>query len=363
MERKDRIEILKALTLAYGVPGHEDPVIDVVAQYRKDLRVEKDVMKNAYLTKGQPTGKPIVMLDSHLDEVGFMVSAIGEDGLLDIHPIGGWTPYTVPAHLFWVKSTTKGWIRGITGTRPPHFLTEEERKQSLSMDHIKIDIGATSKEDAMDYFGIQIGAPIAPDRIFEMIEGTTRMMGCAFDNRIGTAAVLEAMLDLPQDLPVDVVGAMASQEEMGLRGAKVTAQVVKPDFAIIFEGSPSDEYGGDPSKVQCAIGKGPQLRMIDREYITHPDFAAFAQQVAKESDIPVQIAVRKGGATNAGSIHTSGKGIPCIVIGIPSRYIHTAYQIADIRDLERAVQLAHAILARMDEDFLSRFHQVWEPQV
>lgn len=362
MERKKRMEILKDLTMAYGVPGHEDPVIDVVAKHRNHLRIEKDAMKNCYLTHGERSGRPLVMLDSHLDEVGFMVSAIEEDGLLDIHPIGGWTPNTVPAHLFWVKSKTRGWVRGITGTRPPHFLTEEERQQALSIDHIKLDIGAVSKQDAIETFGIRIGAPIAPDRIFETIEGTTRMIGCAFDNRIGTAAVLEAMLDLPQDLPVDVVGAMAAQEELGLRGALVTANVVKPDFAIIFEGSPSDEYGGDPRKAQCAIGQGPQLRMVDRAYLTHPDFVAFAQEVAEEVGIPVQIAVRKGGATNAGSIHTTGKGVPCIVIGIPSRYIHTAYQMADIEDLEQAVQLVHAILARMDEDFMAMFNQVWEPQ-
>ena len=154
---------------------------------------------------------------------------------------------------------------------------------------------------------------------------------------------------------MDVTGAFAVQEEMGTRGATVTANTVKPDLAIVFEGCPADDTVAVPYMIQTAIHKGPMLRHIDARMITNPRFQRYALDLAEELGIPVQESVRTGGSTNGAPIHLSNQGVPVIVIGIPVRYIHTHYGIAAHSDVENAARLAAAILERMDAAQISRF--------
>ena len=182
------------------------------------------------------------------------------------------------------------------------------------------------------------------------------MIGKAFDNRLGCAAI-QATLDMlgQESLAVDVVGAMATQEEMGTRGAAVTARRVKPDIAIVFEGSPADDTVVEPWLSQTAIHKGPMLRHIDARMITNPRFQRYALDLAEKLEIPVQEAVRSGGATNGGPIHLSNLGIPCIVIGLPVRYIHSHYGIASFEDFCNEIKLAAEIIRRLDKDSIQGF--------
>jgi putative aminopeptidase FrvX len=154
---------------------------------------------------------------------------------------------------------------------------------------------------------------------------------------------------------VNVVGAFAVQEETGLRGATVTGQTVKPDAAIVFEGSPADDTVLEAYAVQTALKKGPMLRHFDARMITNPRFQRFALDTAGEKGIPVQEAVRTGGATNGGVLHLSGQAVPVIAISIPARYIHTHYSISSYSDFENAVRLAAAVIRGLDGQRIAGF--------
>ena len=221
---------------------------------------------------------------------------------------------------------------------------------------MSIDIGASSLEEAQDVFGIRVAAPVVPDVTFEYDGKHDLMFGKAFDNRLGCAAILATLDALGEEaLDVDVVGAMASQEEVGTRGATVTANTVKPDIAIVFEGCPADDTVVPACEAQTAIHKGPMLRHIDARMITNPRYQRYALDLGAELGIPVQEAVRTGGSTNGAPIHLSNQGVPAIVIGLPVRYIHSHYGIASFEDFNNAVKLACAIVRRLNRETIQCF--------
>ena len=158
-----------------------------------------------------------------------------------------------------------------------------------------------------------------------------------------------------EELAVDIVGACASQEEVGVRGATVTAQVVQPDLAIVFEGCPADDTCVESYMVQTAIKRGPMLRHIDARMITNPRYQRYALDLAEKLGIPVQDAVRAAGSTNGAAIHLTGRGVPVIVIGVPVRYAHTHYGVSAYADFDNAVKLACEILKRADADLIESF--------
>ena len=174
--------------------------------------------------------------------------------------------------------------------------------------------------------------------------------------RLGCAAILKTMHTLAgQELNVDIVGACAAQEEVGVRGATVTAQVIKPDIAIVFEGCPADDTCVESYMVQTAIKRGPMLRHIDARMITNPHYQRYALDLAEKLGIPVQDSVRSSGSTNGAAIHLTEKAVPVIVIGVPVRYAHTHYGISAYADFDNAVKLACEILKRLDEEQIMSF--------
>ena len=158
-----------------------------------------------------------------------------------------------------------------------------------------------------------------------------------------------------ETLNIDLVGACASQEEVGTRGSVITSRVIQPDLAIVFEGCPADDTCVEPYMVQTAIKRGPMLRHIDARMITNPRYQRYALNMAKKKGIPVQEAVRSGGSTNGANIHLSNQGVPTIVIGIPVRYAHTHYGISAYADFENGVKLACEILREMNETIIKSF--------
>ncbi len=219
-----------------------------------------------------------------------------------------------------------------------------------------IDIGAVSKEEVEKIFDIHIGAPVVPDVTFEYNEVTGVMLGKAFDNRLGCAAVLEAMNALKEEsLETDIVGVLSTQEEVGERGAFVTRDVVKPDIAICFEGCPADDTFAPDYMIQTALKKGPMLRHYDCSMITNPRFQRFSLELGKKLGIPVQESVRAGGGTNGGAIHISNGGVPVIVIGVPVRYIHSHHGFACIADYENSVKLAVEIVKNLNSELIKSF--------
>lgn len=355
----DSIELLKEITNAFGPSGFEDDVVAVARRFAPaNAQLSEDTLRNLYIRRPQDAGssKPVVMLDAHTDEVGFMVQAVQPNGLLTFITLGGWVPSTIPAHRVLVQNEDGALIPGIVASKPPHYMSEAERKAPLEVAQMSIDVGATSAEEIAQIFKIGVGAPVAPDTRFEYIEKTDMFMSKAFDCRAGCGCVLEVMNNMAErELGVTLVGALAAQEEVGMRGATVTANTVKPDLAICFEGCPADDNFAPAWAAQTALRKGPMLRHIDNGMITNPRFQRFALQTAAEQGIAVQRAVRGGGKTNGASIHLSNKGVPTIVIGIPVRYIHTHYGYCARADYENSIRLGMAIIEKLDAGTIAKF--------
>ena len=354
----NHLKMISALSNTFGPSGFEDDVVALARSFApQSARIEEDSLRNLYIHRQENTGgKPVLQLDAHSDEVGFMVQAIRPNGTLKFIPLGSWVNSNIPAHKVKVRTRDGSLISGVTAAKPPHFMTAEEKTRMPALEEMSIDVGASSPEEAKERFGIRVAAPAAPDVAFEYDEKHDLMIGKAFDNRLGCAAILAALEQLAgEQLAVDVVGAMAAQEEMGTRGANVTARHVKPDIAIVFEGCPADDTVVEPWLSQTAIHRGPMLRHIDAKMITNPHYQRYALDLAEELGIPVQDSVRSGGATNGSAIHLSNKGVPVIVIGIPVRYIHTHYGIAAYSDFENSVKLACALLKRFDKELIYSF--------
>ena len=283
--------MIAAISNANGTSGFEDEVVAAIRPYAEGLgEITEDCMRNLYIRRKENNGKrPVVQLDAHSDEVGFMVQAICPNGTLRIIQIGGWVNHNIPAHKVLVRNRFGEYIPGITASKPPHFMTVQERKAPLDMKDITVDVGAVSKEEAVEKFGIRIGEPVVPDVTFTYSETTDLMVGKSFDCRLGCAAILKTMHTLAgQELNVDIVGACAAQEEVGVRGATVTAQVIKPDIAIVFEGCPADDTCVEPYMVQTAIKRGPMLRHIDARMITNPRYQRYALDLAEKLPPPLR---------------------------------------------------------------------------
>lgn len=358
MDKQQTLKMIGDISNANGVSGFEDQTVEVIKEHISGLgEVSRDSLLNLYLNrKENQGGRMVVQLDAHSDEVGFMVHAIRPDGTLQIIPMGGWINSNIPAHRVRVRNAEGNYILGITTSKPPHYMTEAERKIPLEMHHITVDVGAISRADAIDNYKIRIAEPVVPDVEFEYQEAHDLMIGKSFDCRLGCASIISTLQELDgESLKVDVIGAFAAQEEVGVRGATVTANHVNADIAIVFEGCPADDTCVPEYEVQTGIKRGPMLRHIDSRMITNPRYQRYALDLCKELEIPVQEAVRKAGATNGAAIHLSGKGVPVIVIGIPVRYAHTHYGISSYEDYKNGVRLACEIIKRLDETVIKSF--------
>ena len=224
------IKILEELSNAFGPSGFEDDVTNVIKKHCNEMIVENDSMNNVYAKlKNYDGNKLVVMLDAHTDEVGFMVQAINDNGLLSIVQLGGWHNTNIPAHTVYVKNRYGELIKGITTSKPVHFMTANERSNnSLEIEDIFVDVGASSREEVLNIFNISIGDPIAPKVEFDFNEKNGVCYGKAFDNRIGCFCIIETLKALSKisGLNVDVVGAFAAQEEVGTRGLKLPLKLL-----------------------------------------------------------------------------------------------------------------------------------------
>ena len=351
------INLIRDLTNAFGPTGFEDDVVEVIKKYGQAFQLEVDAMNNVIARLAKNTGKkPVIMLDAHTDEVGFMVQAITSKGLLSIVNLGGWDVTNIPAHKFLIKNRNNEFITGISTSKPPHFQTDVEKQNSkLNLTEIFIDVGATSRQEVMEDFGIQIGDPVAPKVAFEYHQKNDILLGKAFDNRLGCVCILETMKALlTKQLNVEVIGGFAAQEEVGMRGAQVTSQLISPDLAIVFEGSPADDVYYDEFKAQCSLKKGVQIRHFDQSYVSSPTFINYAKQLADDNHIKYQSAVRSKGSTNAGKIHLTNQAVPVLVLGIPSRYAHTHYNYCALEDIEATIALAIKVIENLNQAALAK---------
>lgn len=355
------IKLIKKLSNANGISGFENEVLDVAKnETAANLNFEQDAMQNLYLyTKNYNSDKPTVMLDSHSDEVGFMVKSINKNGSLKFVTIGNWAPQNIPAHKVRIKNRYGNYVKGIVASTPPHFLSQAEREQLLPVEKLIIDLGSTSYQQTIDNYGIEVGAPIIPDVEFEYDDSNQIMIGKAFDNRLGTAIVIELMLYFAnQNLDFNLVGSLSAQEEVGTRGAEVTARKIKPDLALAFEGTPADDNFRDHYDSQSALNKGPQIRHRDISIISNPALVKFAKNSARLNKIPFQEAVRIGGGNDGARILLSNYSVPTTVLGVPVRYAHTHYCISSLHDYKNTIKWAKYIITDLSAAQIKQFNYI-----
>ncbi len=355
-----QLEIIRKISDAPGPSGFEDEVLKVAREAASWMpRIEEDSMRNLFFYRKEHDGnKPVIMLDAHSDEVGFVVHSIKPNGCLRFVADGGWSVSGLPSSKVMVRNALGEYIPGIIALKPVHFMTAAERNASGGMEisSLIIDIGATSKEEAAEKFHIRIGEPVVPAVKFEYDRERDLMFGRAFDCRIGCAALLETLKRLDGlDLPFDVVGVLSSQEEVGERGCKVAVNRVKPDIAIAFEGCPADDTFTEPYAIQTALKKGPMIRHLDRSIICSPRFQRYTLDLAAKKGLAIQESVREGGGNNGAVIQTAFDGTPVIVAGVPVRYIHSMNCITSYFDYEATVQLAVEVVKSLTPEMAASF--------
>ena len=355
MSEQNEIERILALSNAFGPSGMEDEVSALVQSELRQAGIDsvQDHMRNVRAELNHADG-PRVMLDAHLDEVGIITQAVKPDGTMTFLPLGGWAPANFPSSSFQIKNKAGGFEHAVIASKPPHFMSDAERKQAPAVENMVLDCGAKDAADTIHTYHLGIGCFGAPEVKASYSKRTHLFTGKAFDCRIGVAAEIETMIRLKQrNLPCSVSASFPVQEEMGERGAMANAHALKPDVAICFEGCPADDTFQKPWLIQAAMYQGPMLRDFDVSMITSPRFEQFALDLAVKHQIPVQESVRKGGGTDGGKIHL--EGIPCIVIGIPVRYIHSSNCYCTLDDYEHAVQLAVELCSALSVETLRSF--------
>ena len=351
------LNLIKELSNAKGPSGFEDEVVEIAKKYGSDFAyMQEDKMRNVYFYRKKNSGnKPILMLDAHSDEVGFMVHSIKDNGTLRVNNLGRWTNTSLPASKVKVRNSEGKWISGIFVNKPAHFRSESDNKNDLKISDLAIDIGATSMAEARDVFKIRMGEPVVPASEFEFDEENGLMFSKAFDCRLGCAGLIETMRRLDKlDLDVDVVGVFSSQEEVGERGCKVAVNHVKPDVAICYEGCPADDTFTESYAIQTALRKGPMFRHMDVSAICSPRLQRFVLDLAKEKDLAVQESVREGGGNDAAVIQSALDGIPVVTAGIPVRYIHAMNCLASYEDFEKTVCLIVEVVKALNKDVIDR---------
>ncbi|WP_100489094.1 M42 family metallopeptidase [Sporolactobacillus pectinivorans] len=357
MDKQKSLRLIEALSNANGVSGFENEVTSIFSKAVQDFgKVSEDHMRNVIVERGGNSGnKPVVQVDAHSDEVGFMVQAIKPNGTLRFVTIGGWSAITIPAQKVRVRNRDGEYIPAVITSTPPHFMTVEDRKKLPQVADMSIDVGATSAEEVMNDFKIDIGAPVVPDVAFDYLKDKDLLMGKAFDNRIGTACLVDTLQELNgQALDVDVVASLSAQEEVGDRGAQITVRRIKPDLSIVLEGPPADDTVVENYMIQTGMRRGPMLRDYDRSIIVNPGFQAYCLNLAKQKGIKAQRAVRTGGGNDGAAINLY-QGTPTVVIGIPVRYAHTPYCYVAFEDYVSALNLVTEILKSLDADRINKF--------
>lgn len=339
------IDLLTRLSNAHAVPGTEDEVRAIFREQLADTgEYSVDRIGNAYLERKQE-GLPHIAVDCHMDEVGFMVQSITPEGYLRVLGLGGWSTTTLPAQRVVVLGT-KGKVVGIFGSLPPHFM--KDKTASPEIEDLFVDVGAGSEQEVRDW-GIRPGTPVCPDVKVTPANNPKRLIGKAFDNRVGCGACIETALNT-KDATANVTFIGAVQEEGGLRGATVSSASRKIDLAVVLEGTPADDAPATLSPTsQGVLGKGVQIRCYDPTHLANSKLVDYTISIAESNSIPFQLAVRRSGGTNAGRYHLAGQGIPTVVLGVPSRYIHSHQSMIDLDDYAATCQLTEALVRNIDK--------------
>ncbi|MFH1180641.1 MAG: M42 family metallopeptidase [Candidatus Bathyarchaeota archaeon] len=356
MEKRE-VDLMKKMMDAFGPSGFEREINKLVKKevepYTDEILTDK-LGTLAFTLEGEG---PKVLLAGHTDEVGFIISSITDNGYLTFNQLGGWWDQVLLAQKVIVRGK-KGDTVGIIASKPPHILPMEDRKKVVEKKDMFIDIGASSMEE-VEEAGIRIADPVVPWSPFEVIREGKVAMGKAFDDRIGTFVIMEAMRRIKEQgisHPNKIIGAATVQEEVGLRGAQTIAQTVNPDVSIVLEVDIAGDVPGiKPSEAPTKMGGGPGLGTYDRSMIPNQPFKEMVIDTAKQAQIPLQLSQMAGGGTDAGRIHVNASGCPTVVLTVPTRHIHSHVGLLSLKDTENAIRLLVELLRKLDWETVNSF--------
>lgn len=331
--------LLERLSNACGISGREDEVRDLLRQELAPHVDEMwtDAIGNLIVRKG--SGPVKVMLDAHMDEVGFMVSGITDQGYVKLKKVGGLDDRVLPGRHVWLTDRR---IPGVIGARAWHLTKESDKGKVIPFDQMYVDLGCRTRAQ-VEALQIELGDPAYFATRFERFGGKVAK-GKAFDDRAGCAA-LAGVLEQFAEPGLTLYGAFTCQEEVGLRGARIAAYNLAPDVAIALEGTGSvGTAGTDAVDTITNMGEGPAISLMDNSGI--PNLRVFEQlvQVARDAGIRYQHRRMIGGGTDAGGIALQRSGVAVCTVSVPCRYIHTAASLLNLDDLTGTTALVNQFL-------------------
>lgn len=356
------IEPLQELMSVAGVTGYEDTVREKIVTLLRPTgaHISTDHMGNLYATVPGKTNSGTelnrVMVCAHMDEVGYVVSNIDDQGFIYLYPLGGIPEYLGPGE--WVSlHSDSGIIQGSVGIHPPHLPVTGQRE-------LFVDVGAQNREEVLQ-MGISTGTPVTFSRGFHRLN-RNRVMGRCLDDRMGCAVLIALLRRLSADpIATEVTGVFSSTEEHGMRpgsdpsivhgsrGALVAALKLRPDFAVVVDSMVCSDIPGIPPHLrQIHLGQGVALRLVDDLAIMRPPMRKFLEELAASAGITIQKGISRS-YTDTSAIQLLD--VPVATLGIPLRYAHAPAQIADTRDLVQTINIIHAI-AQNAEQYLRARH-------
>lgn len=335
------IELLKELCLINGISGDEEKVRDYIIEQIKDFcEYEIDNLGSIIaFKKGAKTPDRRIMVSAHMDEVGFIVNYINDDGSLEFTSVGGVDPSVVMGKRVSVGEKE---INGVVGSAAVHNISKSDREKAPKLSSLCVDIGAKSREEASKL--VRLGDSVYFESEFLRL-GDNKIMSKAIDDRFGCAVMIKL---LQSELEYDTYFTFVVQEEIGLRGARAAAYTVNPDVAVVIEATTaSDIPSAEGEKKVCLLGNGPVVSFMDRATIYSKELYDLAFDTAKEINVKCQTKTMIAGGNDAGAIHTSGGGVKTIAVSLPCRYIHSPSSVADVRDIEDSYRLIEEIIKRI----------------
>ena len=340
--RDPELRFLKEMTDIQGTSGHEGAVRDYLRKQYEGLadRIVTDGLGSLLAYQGEEG--PRVLAVGHMDEVGFMVRAITNDGFVKFSRCGFFFVSGVLSQHFTIH-TDKGPVEALCSLGPGAPFDKFPEIEQLVM-----DIGCKSKEEAEE-LGVRVGDFIEPSGNFRRLgPGGKYLVNKAWDNRIGCAVALRTMEQLKeQGHPNVFIGGGSVQEEVGTRGAKTLAALAQPEIAFSLDVGIADDIPGGAHE-GSSLGKGPELCVMDSATISNRKLLKFAASVAEECGIPYQTALLQRGGTDAGEFQEAGVGCPVLVLNVPSRYAHTPTSMIHYDDYRNTIRLLTEIVKRLD---------------
>lgn len=352
------IEFLKEITEAHGIPGYENPVRQVVRKYLESLgEVSQDKIGSVICKKTGTADSPRIMLAGHMDEIGFMVKHITDEGFIKFLTLGGWFDQVLLGQRVTIK-TQKGDIVGVIGVKPPHLLSAEERAKVVVKKDMYIDVGASSKAE-VEEIGVRVGYPVIPRADFVELANGKTYLSKAWDDRVGVALAIEVLQHFQTVThPNTLFGVATVMEEVGVRGATTSVYSVDPDVAIVLEADiAGDVPGVKPEESSIKLGKGPSVILHDAKMIPNLALRDLAIATAFEKQIPLQFSSIEAGATDGAAIHLHNAGVPTVVISVPSRHIHSHSSIIHRDDYDNSVKLLVELVKKLDAQTVQSFTQ------